>query len=565
MNRSIPLTMGLLLLGVTALEAQASIDLFVDTKTKQLFAEPGPGRVRLGTFEKVEETRKEEKAIAESMDEKKKELQAMEARIDKKNEHIKEVEQKIDRVASTGAASGEKKWFDKISLKGYMQARYADINGGEEFDRTHLMMANDPGIGQNSNLYLRRMRLALTADLSDHLLLYLQEEFAGNVPGISSANNNPTQTGSFAQLRDAYADVFVDKGREYRFRVGQQKIPFGWENLQSSQNRYSMERHYATDAMALRDERDLGVFAMWTPDTVQQRFKYLQKSGLRGSGDYGMVAFGVFNGQGANRFEFNDDMHIDGRVTYPFELPGEQILEVGASGYSGKYVANVSTFAQTNAEGRLQQYILGRNFFVDGKDGWNGVGDCSNVQNGNYATGTNGCTYSGLVDGQGQQDLRGAIHAILYPKPIGFQTEWTWGHAPALQIDPTQSWKNSLGSGTGTATLTTQNAWGGYVLASYKLDNWHGNWVPYMRWDTYNGGSKFDTNSPYVTERATEFGIEYAPWPELEVTAAYSLLNTTDLRTYTYNPTEVGKATTGGSSYMTAHGDVFRLQLQANY
>ena len=30
-----------------------SIDLYVDTKTKQIFSEPGEGRVRMGSFEKV--------------------------------------------------------------------------------------------------------------------------------------------------------------------------------------------------------------------------------------------------------------------------------------------------------------------------------------------------------------------------------------------------------------------------------------------------------------------------------------------------------------------------------
>ncbi|HNG37369.1 MAG TPA: porin, partial [Nitrosomonas sp.] len=29
-----------------------ALDLYVDTKTKQIFAEPGPGRVHLGTYEK---------------------------------------------------------------------------------------------------------------------------------------------------------------------------------------------------------------------------------------------------------------------------------------------------------------------------------------------------------------------------------------------------------------------------------------------------------------------------------------------------------------------------------
>ena len=32
-----------------------AMDLYVDTKTQQIFAEPGKGRTKLGSFEKVEE------------------------------------------------------------------------------------------------------------------------------------------------------------------------------------------------------------------------------------------------------------------------------------------------------------------------------------------------------------------------------------------------------------------------------------------------------------------------------------------------------------------------------
>ena len=32
-----------------------ALDLYVDTKTKQIFAEPGKGRQKLGAFEKVDE------------------------------------------------------------------------------------------------------------------------------------------------------------------------------------------------------------------------------------------------------------------------------------------------------------------------------------------------------------------------------------------------------------------------------------------------------------------------------------------------------------------------------
>ena len=36
-----------------AAPAAYTIDLYVDTKTKQIFSEPGEGRVRMGSFEKV--------------------------------------------------------------------------------------------------------------------------------------------------------------------------------------------------------------------------------------------------------------------------------------------------------------------------------------------------------------------------------------------------------------------------------------------------------------------------------------------------------------------------------
>lgn len=64
------------------------------------------------------------------------------------------------------------------------------------------------------------------------------------------------------QLRDAYFDVFLDSLHTYRLRVGQSKVPFGYENLQSSSNRLPMERAEALNNASVPGERDLGVFAM---------------------------------------------------------------------------------------------------------------------------------------------------------------------------------------------------------------------------------------------------------------------------------------------------------------
>ncbi len=51
---------------------------------------------------------------------------------------------------------------------------------------------------------------------------------------------------NYAQLRDAYFDLSIDKEKQNRFRVGQSKIPYGFEELQSSQNRLDFDR---TDAL----------------------------------------------------------------------------------------------------------------------------------------------------------------------------------------------------------------------------------------------------------------------------------------------------------------------------
>ena len=49
-----------------------AMDLYVDSKTKQIYAEPGPNRVLMGSFEKVSSepvaTKSEVKAIREELD-----------------------------------------------------------------------------------------------------------------------------------------------------------------------------------------------------------------------------------------------------------------------------------------------------------------------------------------------------------------------------------------------------------------------------------------------------------------------------------------------------------------
>jgi hypothetical protein len=91
------------------------------------------------------------------------------------------------------------------------------------------------------------------------------------------------------QARDVYADVSLDPAREFRVRLGLSKVPYGFTNLQSSQNRYALERPDALNS-AVEGERDIGAYFIWAPYEIRNRFKDLVKMGLRGSGDYGVLS-----------------------------------------------------------------------------------------------------------------------------------------------------------------------------------------------------------------------------------------------------------------------------------
>ncbi|MFO0005266.1 MAG: porin, partial [bacterium] len=69
----------------------------------------------------------------------------------------------------------------------------------------------------------------MSGDVSPHLSLYAQVDAFANIAsgGSSSAG---------VQLRDIYADVYPTDSRELWFRLGQSKVPYGWVNMQSSQN-----------------------------------------------------------------------------------------------------------------------------------------------------------------------------------------------------------------------------------------------------------------------------------------------------------------------------------------
>ena len=290
------------------------------------------------------------------------------------------------------------KWYEKISIRGYTQLRYNSLT-----DDKKLLSDNDSSIGNNKGFLVRRARIIISGDLHERVSLYFQTEFAQNTGTTGTTLNNQ----NFAQIRDLYADVFLTKDKEWRIRGGISKVPFGFEILQSSQQRLALDR---TDAInsAAPNERDIGFFLYYTPVETRKLFRSLVDKGLKGSGDYGVLGVGVYNGQTLNVSEANNNKHVILHATYPFELPYGQIVQVGVDAYRG--LINVPV--------------------------------------------AGGVT---VPDGGNINDERIGTHFVLYPQPFGFQAEWNWGRGPELNPARTAVQEGYLQ--------------GGYVQAMYKWDN----------------------------------------------------------------------------------------------
>jgi hypothetical protein len=359
------------------------------------------------------------------------------------------------------APKKETPWYERIRLRGYTQFRH---NRLPSF-RINDDLINEQGdrfLGKNTGFGIRRARLIISADVHERVSIYLQPDFASVIG----------EQLNVAIMRDWYADIFLDARKEFRLRVGQSKVPYGFENLQSSQNRAAFDRSDAINS-ALKDERDIGLFFYWAPKEIRERFKLLVDTGMKGSGDYGVVGLGVFNGQTANRLERNGTPHGVARVTWPF-LFGKQFVEVGAAGYYGRYVVTLAQRPDT--------------------------------------------TYSLVGDRDGLVDARAVVSLMIYPQPIGLQAEYNVGRGPSLgETEPT--------------IISSRPLRGGYAQLMYKLDNVLGvSLLPYVRGTLYEGGKKFENNAPRYDVKELELGVEWQILKALEVTAAYMISDRTSSR-----------------------------------
>ena len=423
----------------------------------------------------------------------------------------------------------EKKFStNSVKLRGYVQVRNTTMLGGDEgvnlwSDRS---VGDDKSLGDaDKNFLIRRARLIVYGDYGDHLSYYIQPDFASSVGGTS--NSQVSGSNNFAQLRDAYGDIYIDKERVHRVRVGQSKVPYGFENMQSSSNRLALDRVDALNS-AVRDERDLGAFYYYTPKATQELFEEINKAGLKHSGNYGMFALGAYNGQGANARDQNDNYHVVSRFTYPWKTESGQIYEAGIQAYKGQYISAVGPYSRR-------------------------VGNSLSSKTPDLGSGTVKSNRNGI------DDERVGISFMMYPQPFGIQAEWNWGHTPGL--DPTKG---------ANGVIEKQNLNGGYIQAMYKFDNvkffdTNGTVIPFVKYQYFDGYNKAELNSPKNEVNDWELGVEWQIAPEVEIAAVYHRMNRTNLVTGNRPAASVSNNLPAREDYENFSADALRIQVQYNF
>jgi hypothetical protein len=352
------------------------------------------------------------------------------------------------KLESTKPSTLSSNWADKVQIRGYMQVRYNRL-----FETNPNLGCSqcDRSWGNNGGLFLRRMRIIFFGQISKKVYFYVQPDFASSV---TSDNLH------FAQLRDAYFDLGLDNNNEYRLRIGQSKIPYGFENMQSSQNRLPLDRNDALNSAVL-NERDMGVFFYWAPKSTRKLFSSLVRDGLKGSGDYGVFAFGFYNGQTANKPELNNNPHIVSRIAYPIKIKN-QIIEPALQAYTGQWVLAKSSLSQNVKVNANATYL----------------------------------------------DQRVAASFVVYPQPFGIMAEYNIGKGPEFNKH--------------TDSIETRDLKGGYVTLNYRIVAFDQQIFPFVRLQHYSGGKKFETDARSYSVNEYEFGVEWQPNNSFELVVMYT-------------------------------------------
>jgi hypothetical protein len=403
-----------------------------------------------------------------------------------------EEEQRQSERSVVAEFTGSPRWYERLTMYGYGMFRYNNTSNAQL--RTYQdISVGGASAGAQPGFYFRRIRWVVTGQVSDHVSVFIQPDLASNISGNTHA----------VSMRDAFGDWNFDKDKEFRLRVGLQRVPCSFDNWQASRVRMAIDRADGTNSCA-NSERDMGVSFMWTPKIAQARYKQMLDY-MYGPGDYGVFHIQVYNGQGLNQPELNNDKHVGMRLSWPWELPGGRLMETGINAMKGQFNVNRGTFSAASPTTLVSNFDAGHT-------------------SGKY------------------RDERLNFYVYYPPQPFGFIAEYTMGKGPKRGAD---------------GVIRDNNLYGGYVQGHYQwkysdvgLANF------YTRYQQYRGGLKFQQGAPDDRMEELEMGVAWQPDPQWEFTVAYTF---TERRNAFSTVGATSQANPG--QQFDAYGNLLRFQI----
>lgn len=315
------------LLGASASSGAFALDLYVDTKTKQLYAEPGPGRERMGSFQRVED------APAKTADSA--ELATVREDLDLKTNEIKALQEHMEEKEKTEVKLGDKGLEIESKDKNFKMA----VGGRLQFDG----QVNAGGQGANQSNQLNDGAGVRRGRIHTEGTLYKDWDFKFEYDFVRG--NGSTAAG----ITDAWVEYTNFK--PLTVTAGQFKEPFSLESVTSNRYLTFTERSLANNAFVeFANPYLMGLSVQSYGDRWTARAA-LQAEPIGGGGYNANTSLNNQGNANRNGQSGNPTYGGTGRVTFlPFFNSKTELVHLGASG-SYRTVNNTNNGANANIGG----------------------------------------------------------------------------------------------------------------------------------------------------------------------------------------------------------------------
>jgi phosphate-selective porin len=191
------------------------------------------------------------------------------------------------------------------------------IQGRAQVDVYSYFGPGVPDTKLKGTIFLRRVRPELSGEFLGRWQWMLAGDWVGATTPIDNANGAAGSDAQTVGIRAQATDVFLNyrADKVFNLQVGQYDAPFTMENRTSDKYIAFMERSLAIRALGIPSNKEAG--AMLWGETSDRYIFY---------------SVGVFNGEGQNRPNFDDQAQIMGRVfTHPISDGPLKDAQIGGS------------------------------------------------------------------------------------------------------------------------------------------------------------------------------------------------------------------------------------------